>query len=130
MQKPHKRTNRVMVFGVFDLLHEGHRKFLVAAGSHGGKLIVEVARDEVVRMLKNKSPRWSEKERVAALRQSKFVDRVVLGDKVQGTYGVIRRCKPHIICLGYDQNVLAKDLASRMASGQIPLIKFVYLLAY
>lgn len=45
MRKLSKKFNRVMVFGVFDGLHPGHRAFLRQARKKGDKLIVVVARD-------------------------------------------------------------------------------------
>ncbi len=99
-----------MVFGVFDGLHDGHRFFLREAKKRGGELIAVVARDAVVWLLKNKTPRHEEKVRVRAIRESGLADRVVLGDQKQGTYAVIRRWKPDIICLGYDQHALVASI--------------------
>lgn len=121
---------RVMVFGVFDGLHKGHREFLSAARKRGDYLIVVVARDDAVRALKKKTPRRNEKERMQELRQSALADRVVLGDKEQGTYSVIVRYAPNSICLGYDQDTLRRDLEARMAQDKIPLVGIVRLAAY
>jgi FAD synthetase len=110
---------RVMVFGVFDGLHEGHWYFLASARKYGDELIVVVARDEVVRVLKNKMPRHNEQERLAMVEGVSEVIRAVLGDEAQGSYGVIAAHNPDIICLGYDQNVLAEDLKEKMRAGII-----------
>lgn len=110
-----------MVFGVFDGLHAGHRAFLLAAKKCGQKLIVVVARDSAVRELKGRAPRHREAVRAATLRRSGLADRVVLGDQKQGTYGVIKRWKPDVICLGYDQDTLGADLKKKMS--RIPLIR-------
>lgn len=128
--KKHHRKMRVVVFGVFDRLHEGHRAFLRAAKKHGGELIAVVARDEQVRLLKKRMPLHNEQIRMRALRQSKLADRVMLGDKKQGTYDVIRRHAPDIICLGYDQDALAVDLKTHMRDGILPYIRILRLRAY
>jgi len=91
-----------MVFGVFDLLHEGHISFLKQAKNKGHFLIVSVARDANVKKIKGRKPVWSERKRAQALRSLPFVDKVVLG----GLYNPlphIRKEKPDIIALGYDQ---------------------------
>lgn len=119
-----------MVFGVFDGLHEGHRAFLRRAKTRGTELVVVVARDEVVRLLKNKTPRFNEGVRVRAIRASGLADRVALGDKKQGTYRVIVRWRPDSICLGYDQDALAADLQSRIRSAYLAPIRIVRLRPY
>ncbi|MFY9463295.1 MAG: adenylyltransferase/cytidyltransferase family protein [Candidatus Sungiibacteriota bacterium] len=128
-------TKKVMVFGVFDGLHEGHRYFLAMAREQGDELIAVVARDEVVRVLKNKTPRHSEEERRRAVAQllrlslnseakPQLTDasRAVLGDRVLGAYDVIKKYKPDVICLGYDQHALAEDLEKKMQTGVVPVI--------
>jgi len=121
--KPPVRSKKVMVFGVFDRLHPGHLSFLRQAQKYGEKLIVVVARDSAVWKLKNKTPGQTEKERMAALSKIAGVDKVVLGDKKQGSYGVIRKYKPDMIGLGYDQKWLARDLKKSMRQGLLPKIE-------
>lgn len=117
-----KRYKKVMVFGVFDLMHEGHRRFLADAAKEGERMIVVVARDEVVRKLKGKTPRQSEEERRLAVAQLTAVSRAVLGDADSGAYGVIKKHQPDMICLGYDQDALAEDLEEKIKIGAIPTI--------
>ncbi|KKW29838.1 MAG: Bifunctional protein hldE, partial [Candidatus Kaiserbacteria bacterium GW2011_GWC2_52_8b] len=59
-----KRKKRILVFGVFDRIHAGHRFFLRAARGFGGELFVAVARDRNVLRLKKKLPRDSEQTRL------------------------------------------------------------------
>lgn len=47
-----KRTQKVLITGVFDILHSEHKKFLLAAKNLGGQLLVGVETDERVRQLK------------------------------------------------------------------------------
>lgn len=110
---------RVMVFGVFDGVHEGHRAFLRQAREEGEYVIVVVTRDEVVEQLKEKRPKKDEKKRIQELTETGLVDEVVLGDAVLGTWSVIEKHKPDVIALGYDQEKLKKALRDFFASRSL-----------
>lgn len=125
-----KQYERVMVFGVFDGLHAGHRDFLRQAAECGDELIAVVARDEMVQALKGKTPRRTEEGRRRAVARLTTVSRAVLGDSDSGAYGVIKKHEPDIICLGYDQQALAEDLARAMQSRVIPPIPILRLAAH
>ena len=96
-----------MVFGTFDMLHEGHRYFLKAAGSLG-KLRVIIARDDTVMKVKGRSALKTESERLNDLRAEGFD--AVLGS-TGNKYAVIEEYAPNIICLGYDQKAFTDKLA-------------------
>lgn len=119
-----------MVFGVFDKLHEGHRAFLTQAMLYGNELIVAVARDKIVKKLKRRSPIKTENERSLSIRQVYGISKVVLGDSILGTYSVVKRFKPDLICLGYDQQKLGQDLRNRMRRGELAQIPLIQLKAY
>lgn len=95
---------RIMAFGTFDMIHEGHEYLFAQARSLAARpyLIVSVARDEVVFRVKGRAPRRSESERVRALSAHPLVDEAVLGD-AQGYLPHIQALQPEIIALGYDQ---------------------------
>ncbi|MBI2055323.1 MAG: adenylyltransferase/cytidyltransferase family protein [Candidatus Sungbacteria bacterium] len=124
------KHGKIMVFGAFDRLHPGHLAFLKQAKKIGKKLIVVVACDSAVLELKRKNPAQKQKQRIASLRKLKYVSQVILGDKNQGSYGVIKKHKPQAIGLGYDQRRLMRDLRERMRLGQVPKIKLIRLKAY
>ena len=96
---------RIMVFGTFDIIHEGHEDFFRQARSlaHEPYLIVSVARDRVVKRIKGTLPRNTEGQRVAALRKHPLVDEAVIGDS-DGYIPHILSAQPDIIALGYDQS--------------------------
>lgn len=100
----------VLVFGTFDILHPGHRWFLSQAASRGDRIIAAVSRDRFVLEWKGKSPSSDEKTRRSALIESGLVDDAVLSDPAQGSYDVLERIAPDIICLGHDQSALKDDL--------------------
>jgi FAD synthetase len=106
---------RVMVFGVFDGLHDGHVYFLREAGKLGDYLIVVVARDEVVEELKRKSPKENLIERMATINQKNLADEVITGDKELGNWEVVKKYRPDIIALGYDQSELKNELEKRIS---------------
>lgn len=96
---------KVMVFGTFDLLHEGHRYFLQEAKKYGNFLIVVIARDSSVRKMKGVDPHQNELQRLEQVKKIFAVDKVVLGNE-DDFYKVIEEYQPHILCFGYDQNKL------------------------
>lgn len=102
----------VMAFGTFDGLHEGHRYFLKEARKFGDSLIAVVAQDKTVEELKLKRPRHSLAERICAILDAGLADQAVPGDTMQGTWGVLRKYKPHIVALGHDQRELGAALVT------------------
>jgi len=105
---------KVLVFGTFDGIHEGHRAFLKQARMQGDHLIVAVAQDAVVEQLKNHPPRRNTKERIEALITEDLADEVVPGDAELGDYGVVKKYRPGVIALGYDQAALKRDLEEHL----------------
>ncbi len=92
-----------MVFGTFDLLHDGHKYFLQKAKEYGDKLVVVVARDTNVKKIKGCLPKHDELQRLHTLQGLEFVDTVVLGDETD-FFKPIEIYNPDILCFGYDQN--------------------------
>ena len=114
---------RVLVFGTFDGLHEGHRAFLRQArqmqiraddaqmnADDSVRLIVVVARDEVVEKLKGRKSRKEQGLRIKELMETGLVDEIMEGDAEIGRWEVIGKIKPDIIALGYDQVALKEAL--------------------
>ena len=106
---------RVVATGVFDLLHLGHIHFLRAARELGDELVVIVANDATVRRMKREPvmPAAVRAEMVAAL---KPVDQAVVGREGNMLDIVVEEIKPHIIVLGYDQELFEpKALVAKLA---------------
>ena len=53
---------RVVVFGIFDGIHEGHRDFFRQAKEHGDELVVIVGRDSASLKWKGKQPKGRQQE--------------------------------------------------------------------
>src|SRR3989338_350277 len=100
---PRLRGTRVLVFGTFDGLHEGHLNFFKQAKEHGDYLVVVVGRDSTVNSVKKHLPKLQENERVDAVAKAPFVYYARLGNEHTSRYAVIEEVKPDVICLGYDQ---------------------------
>lgn len=109
-------SNKILIFGVFDGIHEGHLHFINQAKAYGDHIIAIVARDSVVEKLKGKTPKNNEVERINALLEIPEIDRVLLGDPDIGAYNVLKEVMPDIVFLGYDQKDLLKDLKAKMKS--------------
>ena len=104
-----KTAKKVMVFGVFDLLHPGHLNFLVQARELGQKLVVSVARDLNVFKIKGQRPVDDEKSRLNNVSMLPVVDKAILGG-LKDPWPHIVKERPDIIALGYDQKMyVGKD---------------------
>lgn len=104
-----KNKKKVMVFGTFDYFHAGHENLFEQAKKLGDYLIVIVARDETVKMIKGENPQYAEKKRLKTVEEHPLADKAVLGE-LDDKYKVIRKWKPDIIALGYDQFVFTYRL--------------------
>lgn len=116
---------RIMVFGTFDMVHEGHLDMFRQARALAPDpyLVVSLARDSVVQRIKGSAPQHSEEERRRLVQTAAHPDEVVLGDEV-GYVSHIVAARPDIIALGYDHTGkyvehLERDLR---ASGLRPQI--------
>ncbi len=104
---------RVMLFGTFDILHAGHVYVFKEAKKRGDYVIAVVARDNRVKKIKGRISIHSEKERLEMLRHIDIIDKVILGD-TNDVYKVIKKERPDIIVLGYDQNHFVDNLSQKI----------------
>jgi cytidyltransferase-like protein len=95
---------RVMVFGTFDMLHDGHSSLFEQARGLSSEthLIVSIARDASTERIKGTRPRNSELERLELVQSHPLVNEAMLGDE-EGFIEHIASARPDIIALGYDQ---------------------------
>jgi len=119
---------KVLVFGSFDLLHEGHKHFFNEAKKLGNTLYVVVAKDSSIKSFKGHESNFNEDERVEHIKKLGIVDDVRLGyegDK----WKIIEEIKPDIIALGYDQDSYTKGLEKGMRDKNLK-VKIVRLGSY
>jgi FAD synthetase len=108
---------RVMVFGTFDNLHPGHLSYFKQARKFGAELIVVVARDKNVLRIKGRLPLEDEKTRArkirTIIRESGEPGQAVLGS-LTNQFLVLKKYRPEVIALGYDQKVDQTRLKSEI----------------
>ena len=104
---------KVMCFGTFDVLHEGHRFYLTGARKLGDSLVVVVALDETVKEVKKQPPLHKQNERVRNLQQLGVADKVILGNSGDKLKIVVDE-QPDIICLGYDQTFFTDKIKEKL----------------
>lgn len=121
MRQEKQEREKVLVFGTFDGLHEGHRFFLREARGLGECLIASVATDEVVREIKKHSPTHPLNERLEQLRASGLVDEAVAGDITLGNWSAIKKWRPDIVAIGYDQTTLETKLREHLQKERLPI---------
>ena len=109
---------KVLAFGVFDAIHDGHKNFLEQAKKLGDELVVAVAPDEAVIQIKKHSPKFTLERRIKDVTD-------IAGDTTPGKWQIIKNVSPDIIALGYDQNDLLNTLADfkRTSAKKFEIIK-------
>ena len=122
-------TKKVLVFGTFDIFHQGHEHFLKEARKYGDFLRVVVARDETVLAVKKRAPKNKENLRKQILEESSLVEEVVLGN-LGDKYEIIREYRPDVICLGYDQKFFIEKLQEKLNKFGLKETKIFYLASH
>ncbi len=123
------KNKKVMVFGTFDILHPGHTYLLRKAKKMGDYLTVVLARDETVGKVKGRYPLNKERQRQEKMAKSKLADKVVLGSR-RNKYEVIKKYRPDVIVLGYDQRVFVDKLQEKLTEFDLAETKIKRLPAY
>ncbi len=91
-------------------------------------LVVSVARDVNVKIIKGQNPMFSEQQRLRGVRSCPLVDKAVLGG-FKNYIPHIAKEKPAIIALGYDQKAYTKNLKKVLNKENLD-IKVVRLRAF
>ncbi len=124
MVNKHEKRQVVLASGVFDLLHLGHVKFLEEAKKAGGEnaeLVVIIARDSTVQRTKGRRPVMPENQRRMLVEALKVVDEALLGVEIFNIAEVIDRVKPDVIALGYDQDIMEKQVCNYIAKQDLSI---------
>ncbi|MFA5934916.1 MAG: adenylyltransferase/cytidyltransferase family protein [Candidatus Paceibacterota bacterium] len=88
----------VLTQGVYDLLHEGHAKYLENAKSYGDILIVGIDSDELTKLRKGPTrPIVPQEERIKMLAHLRHVDLIVLRETRHEIGDLIRLVKPDVL---------------------------------
>ena len=94
---------RVMIFGTFDHLHDGHR-FLVTQAMKRGQVTAVVGRDRNVLTIKGRPPLQTLAKRMETL-AAEFPTLRVIGGSEQDFLAPLRTEKPDLLLFGYDQKL-------------------------
>lgn len=101
---------KVMCWGVFDILHQGHLEFLADAKSKGDRLYVMIISDEMTRKLKGRLPKHNQKQRIKAIKKTGLVDYAIPGlESLEENFQLVFLVKPDVLVCGYDQNRAKED---------------------
>lgn len=97
------KSVRILLFGTFDPLHEGHRTLFRQVAALGDHLTVVVARDTVIQAQKGRPAFMQERDRLTEVAQDVSVDTAMLGDTDPSSYALLASIPFDILALGYDQ---------------------------
>lgn len=96
------RSVRVITFGTYDLFHVGHLNLLRRAKALGDYLIVGVSSDELNESKKRRRPVFSLSERLAIVRDIRWVDEVFVEESLELKADYIRRHHADVLVMGDD----------------------------
>ena len=113
--------------GCFDLLHQGHVRYLSEAKKCGDYLIVGLNSDRSVRDIKGENrPLMSERVRAELLAALCFVDGVVIFDE-EDPLAIIKYLQPQVLVKGSDwaEEAIIGAEAIKKAGGEVKRIPLV-----
>lgn len=112
---------KAMIFGVFDRLHPGHIFLINKAKDYAENLVIVLAQNKSVINIKGYSPTLSIVERKKEIKKKFPNTKIIYGDKNKGSWNVIKKEKPDVIILGYDQKKLFQELKKEKAKYNFKL---------
>jgi rfaE bifunctional protein nucleotidyltransferase chain/domain len=124
-----KAEGKKVVFtnGCFDILHQGHVRYLSEAKKCGDYLVIGLNSDRSVRSVKGKNrPVMSEEGRAELLAALCFVDGVVIFDE-EDPLAIIKYLQPHVLVKGSDwdeEDIIGAELIKE-TGGEVKRIPLV-----
>lgn len=112
------KTDYVLTFWAFDLLHLGHEHYLSNAKKYWDFLITIVGTDKNIEKLKGKAPDHSQEERKKTLESVEISDKVIIWNE-DNPMKWIDTYRPLSICLWYDQAWFADKIESYLKENNI-----------
>jgi FAD synthetase len=102
----------------FDLVNEWHKFFLGEAKKYWDFLITIVARDKTIQKVKWKAPLNKEQKRLKDIQSLWIADIVELGHQKDMMFA-IKKHKPDIVAIGYDQNSFIYELSKFLKENKL-----------
>jgi glycerol-3-phosphate cytidylyltransferase len=93
---------RVMTFGTFDVFHIGHLSILERARALGASLMVGVSTDRLTTSKKDRSPVYSEDERLRIVTALRCVDAAFLEESLEQKRAYVEGAKADVLVMGDD----------------------------
>ena len=124
-----KKNKRVLVTGVFDLLHQEHRAFLRNAKALGDELVVGVESDWRVKQLKGEGrPIQTAAQRVEAIKNLGIADRVVVlpeqFNKPQQHLNFLKQIRPQLLAVSsHTPHLLEKQRLMSKIGGKVVVVR-------
>ena len=109
---------KVITFGAFDIVHPWHKYFLTEAKKYWDILITIVAREQTIEKIKWKSPLNNDIKRIQDIKNLWISDIVEFGHKTDMMHA-IKKYKPDIVAIGYDQNSFIYELSEYLNINKI-----------
>lgn len=120
---------RVIAFGAFDPLHEGHIDFFRQAKALGDYLLVVVAADETIRETKGREPFQGEEQRRQAVAAA-GADEAKTGNTQEDKYRLLGELDFDVVAIGYDQEPDDERVREELKKHGKPGVPVVRLKAY
>lgn len=120
IKKINKIEFKVLTFWTFDILHPWHEYYLKNAKKYWDKLITVVWTDKNVEKIKWKLPINNEETRKINLQNLNIADIVVIWNK-KDPFKIIKKYKPQVICLWYDQKGFSDELGDFIINNNLSL---------
>lgn len=119
-----KQDGVVLVGGCFDVLHEGHKKFLALSKKEGEKLVVFLESDANITKLKGKNrPMNTQIVRAENLSKLNIVDYIILLNTPkteQYYYNLVKSLEPDIIAVtAGDEHLSEKNEQAKQVKGKV-----------
>ena len=108
----------VITFWAFDVVHPWHTYFLNESKKYWELLITIVARDTTIAKVKWKLPLNNEKQRIEDVKNLWISDIVELGHQKDMMHA-IKKYKPDIVAIGYDQNSFIYELSKYLSNQKL-----------
>lgn len=106
-----KNFTIVLTQGVWDMIHEGHARYLEAAKSYGDVLVVGLDSDALTRLRKGPNrPIVPERERIQMLTHLRHVDIVAIRDVDHDMGHLVRLVKPDVLVTSTSTADFKEDL--------------------